>query len=76
MLFCAGEQQAARECAEIHFSQFYEVTAALELVFLNPFSLPLEGNMHLQNAIHLKYFKYLLQDEVKCNHRLKKENFR
>lgn len=33
MLFCAGEQQAAKQCAEIHFSQFYKVTAAPELVF-------------------------------------------
>lgn len=69
MLFCAGEQQAAKECTEINFSQFYKVTAAPELVFLNPLSLSLEGNMYLQNAIHLKYFKYLLQDEMKCNHR-------
>lgn len=38
MLFYAGEQESAKECAEINFSQFYKVTAAPELVFKIPFT--------------------------------------
>lgn len=36
MLFSAGEQQAAKQCAETHFSWSYIVMA--ELVFLTPFT--------------------------------------